>query len=246
MSKLSPCCARTFDHSGEPQGKIVDNLYGLKTYEVGSKANAATKGAIVIAADIYGYSYINNKLVADAFAREGYYVVVPDLLNEDFTIPEKFGEIGYFNDWLSRHPITAVATMFDDFASKMKQETKPKFLGGIGYCFGAKFVILNLSKNGLLDSGAVAHASFISHDDVEAICKPVLFSCAETDSIFTPELRAATETILAKNKQRYQVDLFSGVSHGFAVRGDLNNPVVKYAAEKALKDQICWFEHTSK
>ena len=47
------------------------------------------------------------------------------------------------------------------------------------------------------------------------------------------ELRHQTEDELAKlNGVRYQVDLFSGVTHGFAVRGDINNPIVKYAKEK--------------
>ncbi|RCK58927.1 hypothetical protein Cantr_07251 [Candida viswanathii] len=41
---------------------------------------------------------------------------------------------------------------------------------------------------------------------------------------------------------RYQVDLFSGVAHGFAVRGDIKDPVVRYAKEKALSDQLCFFD----
>ena len=106
-------------------------------------------------------------------------------------------------------------------------------MGSIGYCYGAKYVIQNLSSSGFLDAGAVAHPSFVSIEEVKEIKRPLIISAAETDSIFPPELRHQTEDELAKlNGVRYQVDLFSGVTHGFAVRGDINNPIVKYAKEK--------------
>ncbi|KAH3676507.1 hypothetical protein OGATHE_001497, partial [Ogataea polymorpha] len=55
------------------------------------------------------------------------------------------------------------------------------------------------------------------------------------------DLRAKTLEILQKKNIRYQIDLYSGTSHGFSVRGDLSDPVIKYAVEKALLDQIHWF-----
>ena len=101
---------------------------------------------------------------------------------------------------------------------------KPTFLGGIGYCFGAKFAVQNLSINGYLDAAAVAHPSFVSMEEVKAIKRPIIISAAETDQVFAPELRHQTEDELAKLEGvRYQVDLFSGVTHGFAVRGDIKN-----------------------
>ena len=120
---------------------------------------------------------------------------------------------------------------------------KPTFLGGIGYCFGAKFAVQNLSTNGYLDAAAVAHPSFVSMEEVKAIKRPIIISAAETDQVFTPELRHQTEDELAKLEGvRYQVDLFSGVTHGFAVRGDIKNPIVRYAKEKVLADQLAFFK----
>ena len=63
---------------------------------------------------------------------------------------------------------------------RVKEELKPTFLGGIGYCFGAKFAVQNLSINGYLDA-AVAHPSFVSMEEVKAIKRPIIISAAETD-----------------------------------------------------------------
>jgi dienelactone hydrolase len=38
-----------------------------------------------------------------------------------------------------------------------------------------------------------------------------------TDQLFTPEQRARTVEILAENEQKFNMQIFSGVSHGFAV-----------------------------
>jgi hypothetical protein len=50
----------------------------------------------------------------------------------------------------------------------------------------------------------------------------MFFSCAEIEMPvgFVPESRHLAEKILAENKQFYHFQLFSGVDHGFACRGD--------------------------
>lgn len=54
--------------------------------------------------------------------------------------------------------------------------------------------------------------------------EPLFLSCAEVDHTFdTPSRRRALE-ILQTKKKPYQLQLFSGVEHGFALRGDLENP----------------------
>lgn len=115
------------------------------------------------------------------------------------------------------------------------------FLGVIGYCYGAKYAIQQIASDGYATAAAVAHPSFVTIEEVEAIKKPLLISAAETDPIFPVELRHQTEEALAKIKARYQLDLFSGVVHGYAVRGDIKDPVVKYAMTKTISDQVQWF-----
>lgn len=70
----------------------------------------------------------------------------------------------------------------------------------------------------------------------------MIISAAQIDNLFTVELRHKTEEILSKKEDvRWQIDLFSQVSHGFTVKGDISIPQVKYAKEKALSDQLVFF-----
>lgn len=63
----------------------------------------------------------------------------------------------------------------------------------------------------------------------------------ETDIIFPAPKRHESEAILAKTGQPYQMNLFSGVEHGFATRADLSNPTAKFAKESAFLQALNWF-----
>ncbi|MCH0628680.1 dienelactone hydrolase family protein [Kocuria palustris] len=235
-SACGPCCLETNFHEGTPKGSH-SQIGGLDTYSVGSG-----KKIVVILTDIYGHKYNNTLLIADEISKAGYQVLIPDILKGD-PVPAEHGDLG---PWLQNHTQEITTPIVNGFLKKIREELQPTFVGGIGYCFGAKYVVLNLAKDGLLDAGAGAHPSFVTIDDVKAITKPLLFSCAEVDPIFPADARFEAEKALAEIGARYQVDLFLGVSHGFACRGDMKDPVVKYAAEKALSDQICWFHQFAK
>jgi dienelactone hydrolase len=72
-------------------------------------------------------------------------------------------------------------------------------------------------------------------------------SDVETDRAFPPDKRHTSETILQELKVPYQINLYSGVQHGFAVRGDLSNREVTYAKEQAFLQAVYWFnEHLLK
>jgi dienelactone hydrolase len=92
--------------------------------------------------------------------------------------------------------------------------------------------------------GYIAHPSFVDEDELAAITGPLSIAAAETDSIFPPEKRHKSEEILQKTGLPYQVTLFSGVSHGFAVNCDLSVRVQKWAKEQAFNQAVAWFnEH---
>lgn len=54
--------------------------------------------------------------------------------------------------------------------------------------------------------------------------EPLFLSCAEVDHTFDTYSRRRALEILQTEKKAYQLQLFSGVEHGFALRGDLENP----------------------
>jgi dienelactone hydrolase len=47
---------------------------------------------------------------------------------------------------------------------------------------------------------------------------------------------------LKESGHPYQITLYSGVSHGFAVRGDLSNKQILFAKEQAFYQAISWFD----
>lgn len=74
-------------------------------------------------------------------------------------------------------------------------------------------------------------------------CSSSHICITETDNIFTRELRHKSEDILIKTGQHYQLNLFSGVEHGFAIRADLSKPQNKYAKEQAFVQALAWFDY---
>ena len=40
----------------------------------------------------------------------------------------------------------------------------------------------------------------------------------------------------------FQINIFSGVGHGFGIRGDLKNPQVRFAKESAFFQAVRFFE----
>jgi dienelactone hydrolase len=71
---------------------------------------------------------------------------------------------------------------------------------------------------------------------------PLSIAAAETDSIFPSEKRHKTEDMLRELGQPYQINLYSAVEHGFAVRGDPSDRKKQYAKEAAFIQALQWFD----
>lgn len=54
--------------------------------------------------------------------------------------------------------------------------------------------------------------------------EPLFLSCAEVDFTFEADARRRAIDIMQEGKMSYQLQLFSGVEHGFALRGNMENP----------------------
>lgn len=54
--------------------------------------------------------------------------------------------------------------------------------------------------------------------------EPLFLSCTDEDHTFDTHSRQRALEILETEKKSYQLQLFTGVEHGFALRGDMENP----------------------
>lgn len=88
----------------------------------------------------------------------------------------------------------------------------------VGYCFGAPYVIDAISAGGSASAAAFAHPTALTEGQFRGITQPLLLSCAEHDQAFPAEQRHRAEDILKEEGKKYQMQLFQGVNHGFAVR----------------------------
>jgi dienelactone hydrolase len=173
---------------------------------------------------------------------------MPDLFEGDpipLNRPEGFDIMA----WLQKsgpegkgHGTGQVDPIVTEVIKEMKEKMGVKKIGSVGYCFGAKYVARFLAKGKGIDVGAMAHPSFVDAEEIKAIDGPLTIAAAETDQIFPEEKRHETEVLLKAHHVPYQINLYSDVEHGFAVRADMSKRQAKYAKEAAFLQHVAWFD----
>jgi dienelactone hydrolase len=103
-------------------------------------------------------------------------------------------------------------------------------------------VLASLTSSGFVAAGAFAHPSALTDDEFRAVARPLLLSCAERDQAFTVEKRERAQRVLEEGGGRYQIQLFQGVGHGFAVRCDLEDKYERFVKEQSYRGIVEWFD----
>ncbi|KAI9654393.1 MAG: hypothetical protein M1821_006709 [Bathelium mastoideum] len=75
-----PDCFRGGVSKGHPTGNEV-TIHGVKTYIAKPEAGVTPKGIIVFITDAFGWAFVNNRVLSDHYARKGFLVYCPDLMN---------------------------------------------------------------------------------------------------------------------------------------------------------------------
>ncbi|VUC32425.1 unnamed protein product [Clonostachys rosea] len=238
-------CARLNNgYRGTPSGTDLVINESIQGYLARPKDPDRRHSAIVYLPDIFGI-WQNSKLMADAFASHGYTCLVLDLFNGDsvsLNMPHDFDIMGWFahgSDGKNPHTSQEIDPIVIA-GIKYLQAQGATQLAAVGYCIGAKYVIRHYRSG--IDCGFIAHPSFVETTELAAITGPLSIAVAEMDDIFTPEKRHESEAILSEIKQPYQINLLSGVGHGFAVRCDLNDTSQRFAKDQAFNQAVAWFD----
>lgn len=184
-----------------------------------------------------------NNSIADQFAANGYLVAMPDLFHGD-PIPLNRPPGFDLQAWLKGPPGHGPSTVDPVIAAlihELRTSCSVRRLGAVGYCFGGKYVCRFLAEGKGIDVGFTAHPSFVDVAELRGIKGPLAIAAAETDAIFPAEKRRESEDVLKELGVPYQLCLYSGVEHGFAVRADLSGRARRFAKEQAFEQAVVWF-----
>ncbi|KAF2664928.1 dienelactone hydrolase family protein [Microthyrium microscopicum] len=245
QSKPAPSCGCSVanvhvEHEGKPVGQM-NEVNGIQTY-ISYPADKKTDYGILYLPDAFGFPLVQNRLLADSFAKAGYVVVGPDFF-EGEPAPHDLANPNFdYTAWLARHPADKVDKIIENTIKYMKTTLGVKKIGAVGYCFGGRFVARFLAKDKGLDAGFTAHPSLVTNEELQAVSGPFSIGAAENDIIFTTPKRHEAEGILSKSNIPFQISLYGSTAHGFGVRGNMTNKREKYAKEEAYLQAVRWFD----
>jgi len=240
------CCFKGSIHEGEPRGTYT-SILDVTTYISTPPSGNANGNILLYFPDVWGL-FPNGLLIMDAFADAGYLVLGLDYFRGDPVWKHRKDKNDTTTDpgfdhkaWMAKHMAFA-----DEIVPKWVKEVKGKYgkaetkYACVGYCFGAPYVCDELAGD-TVTAGAFAHPAFLKEHHFFNLKKPLLLSCAEVDHTFDSQSRRRAIDILQEIKVPYQVQLFYGVEHGFALRGNMDNLYERYVKEQSLEGIIKWF-----
>ncbi|KAJ4259742.1 hypothetical protein NW762_007673 [Fusarium torreyae] len=259
--------AETAVESGHGQRGEEVKYQGLTLYvskprqkSLGYKKPGKRTG-ILFLTDVYGIQLKENRQLVDKFASNGFVTVAPDFFNGS---PAPSVDTPGFNvtDFLAKHPPSVADPIVAKALTYLRKELGVNKIAATGYCYGGRYVFRSLDKDGGgVDVGFTAHPSLLETDEIEAVIKPVSIAgageadprrnhwgvgkadiCIANDNIFPQKRQAETDAILTKIGKPFTSVLYSGTSHGFAVRPNTSEPQQVFAKEEAFYQAVRFFD----
>lgn len=155
-------------------------------------ADGSTENAILILSDVLGHRFPNVQLLADQFAAAGYLTVIPDLFKGD-ALPLNRPDGFRIMDWVKNHLPQHTDPIIEEVLRELRGPRGAKRVGGVGYCYGGKYVARWLKKSGdKLDVGFTAHPTMMTPDELKGI--EGLLSIAAASEYPSPDDREREQT----------------------------------------------------
>jgi dienelactone hydrolase len=243
-------CIQGVRHEGTAQG-TWEVIGGIRSYVATPAGDYPKDTVILFVTDVFGPDLINAQLLADDFAlNNNLKTVIPDIYNGDPIPPEALspGASPPFDlmGWLGKHGADVTRPPLDKVIAALKEEGVTTFAGN-GYCLGARYVV-DLAYDHLVKVVVLNHPTLLKNpEDLEKLrdvaTAPILINSCPIDTQFTLEFQAKADEILGDGKYApgYKREYWEGCTHGFTIRGDLNDPLFKAGKEGAFKAAVEWF-----
>ncbi|SPJ79288.1 related to dienelactone hydrolase [Fusarium torulosum] len=234
------CCLKGDFHNGEPTGS-TQQIDGIDTYMAKPTPETSNGNVILFFPDAFGL-HMNSFLMMDAYAACGYLTLGVDYFLGDpvtkHSLTPLSGPNFDFEAWKNKH-LHACEEAAERWVKAVKTQcgtSDAVQLAAVGCCWGTRFVTYQLSSKDICKAGAIAHPSFQKESDVSNVKEPIFFSVPSTDKLFEPPQRSRTIEILTENSNRFNMQVFSNVGHGFATLHE------KWAKEQHFKSFVDWLD----
>lgn len=172
--------------------------------------------------------------------------------------------------WLARHTPATVLPRLHSVVAAINEEFADAVANGggiyaVGYCFGAKYVMLLASELGddqiagqkdpsqqaeegmvmkgpAIKAGVIAHGTLIEKADFAKMKAPLGIVAVENDALFPDEVREEGVKTLKSSGVEVETWVYPGVPHGFAVLGDYEDQTIQQAQKQAFDVMLGWLK----
>ncbi|KAH8602851.1 dienelactone hydrolase family protein-like protein [Bisporella sp. PMI_857] len=214
----SSCCLSGMVHEGTPTGTI-EAINDLQTYVAVPKDGSKAK-SIVFLVDIFGWEFKNVRLLADNYAKAGFYCYIPDV-HQGGSLPIEFlqsvepslktrkqqtaiektkanANAGTaLPPWLLKHREAVSRPLIENFVAAMRKIPGTGKVGAIGFCWGGRYAILR--AHSVVDAAYVCHPSLVAiPGGLRTITKPFSLAVGTEDSLLDQKSVGQIQDIIAK------------------------------------------------
>ncbi|KAH8915946.1 hypothetical protein BT69DRAFT_1271060 [Atractiella rhizophila] len=258
---FGPDCGKGVIWEGTPNG-TMQTINGVPTYVTINKKPKQDRTALIYLTDVFGLPEVNNKLLADDFS-EFFDVYAPDYLRGD---PVPLSELNdpnvadFLNVWKLNHTEEVTFPVIENLIDGLKKKGYKRFVS-TGYCFGgtsfaAPFLddpltpisagpqAIKLASQNLVSASTTSHPSLLTLPDDFVNLRnsshaPFQIN-AIIDDFFNLTSQVMVDQIMEGYTPGYDRNVFIGVPHGFAIRGNMSDPLERAAKETAFVNAVNW------
>lgn len=205
--------------------------------------------AVLFLTDIYGLASPEDLRLADSFGRAGYFTVAPDLFNGSPSLMDMNAPGFNQSQFLASHGPDVTDPIIAKGIRYLREVRAAQRIAVTGYCFGGRYALRFAGsitgasgENQGVDAVFAAHPSGWTDEEIAAITLPASVAHAQNDELNPPAARQEMEDILDNKTTPWQVDLYSGARHGFAVRPNITVRQERFAYETSFIQAVRWFE----
>lgn len=216
--------------------------------------------------DVFGWELVNTRLLADEYAKAGFYVLLPDFFNGDSipadiepklapspdapkrtwfkAVTDTATAVGAFAPWLFRHRETVSRPIIDAFLTTLKSDMPNAKIGAVGFCWGGRYVCLltHADAKVQVDCAVACHPSLLGvPGEVQKVTKPFCIHVGDQDTQMSVKQADTAREVIKQKGIAGEVTVYPGMTHGFACRGDLSKSGTKEAKENCANATLAWF-----